>query len=149
MEVVKIWEMPGDWQYRQGSELEPRQVFMYLIHTDIEIQVKVESLLSSKPAEPRVDDIKLPFCLYQKPNCCLLLKLEWIPRYSKSSVCCNLVKRRVELRHRISRIPKHFLKFELSWGLWESFFSLRFWTNWGIKQTANGKLKHNLGKDQV
>lgn len=54
MEVVQTWEMPGHWQYMQDSELEPKQVFTYLIHTNTEIQVKAEGLVPSKSAESRV-----------------------------------------------------------------------------------------------
>lgn len=40
MEVVQTWDMPEDWQYREGSELELSQVFMYQVHTNIKVQVK-------------------------------------------------------------------------------------------------------------
>lgn len=112
MEVVQTWEMPGDWQYRQGSELEPRQVFRYLIHTNIEIRVKAESLLPSKPAEPRVHETTPSLCVHHKPSFCLLL----INSRPKSRVCsCVTLWGRVELRYRISGVPKSFLKFGLYW----------------------------------
>lgn len=53
-----------------------------------------QSLLPSKPAEAIVDKIKPLFCLYHKPNVCLLLELESVPGcIVQGPFMCNLMKK--------------------------------------------------------